>query len=178
MWQTTIALFQPFIYKPRLPLREPGRQALNLFVMKNLLTVLFITIAAGFTSAHAGENPSAEKEFEKKFTGAENVRWTKLSDGFSKVSFTLNGIRAESYFDQDAELVGTLRNLFYNQLPLPVMQSLSNHFTNAVVIEITEISNADGTSYKVTLENGEKNYILRMDSRGGIIDQQKIRVKK
>jgi hypothetical protein len=146
--------------------------------MKNLVVALLVTIAAGLAPAQAGENPKAEKEFAKKFAGAENVQWTKLSDGYSKVSFTLNGVRAESYFDESAELLGTARNIFYSQLPLPVIQSLSNSFVNAVVIEVTEISNEEGTSYRVVLEKGEKKYNLRLDSQGTVVEQKKIRLKK
>jgi hypothetical protein len=146
--------------------------------MKNLVVALVVTIAAGFAPAQAGENPKAEKEFAKKFAGAENVHWTKLGEGYSKVSFTLNGIRAESYFDESAELLGTMRNIFYNQLPFLVIQSLSSRFVNAVVIEVTEISNAEGTSYRVVLEKGERKYNVKLDSQGSVTEQQKIRVKK
>ena len=146
--------------------------------MKNLVVALVVVITAGFAPVQAGENPKAEKEFAKKFVGAENVQWTKLSDGYSKVSFTLNGVRAVSYFDESAELLGTIRNIFYNQLPLPVIQSLSTRFANAVVIEVAEISNIDGTSYRIVLEKGEKKYNLRLDSRGDITEQRKIKLKK
>ena len=50
-------------------------------------------------------------------------------DGYICVSGTLNGVRAEGYFNQYAEFVGTACNLFFNQLPITVMQGKSMHAT-------------------------------------------------
>jgi hypothetical protein len=146
--------------------------------MKNLIVAMAVALTAGSVPAIAGENPKAEKEFAEKFAGAQNVKWTELHDGYFKVSFTLNGVRAESYFDENAELIGTVRNLFYSQLPLPVMQSLSTHFANAVVVEIVEVTNLEGTSYKVILEKADKRFNLKLDSQGNVTERQRTKLKK
>lgn len=76
--------------------------------MKNLIVTLsFVLAAAGTTSAMANgthDDPRTKETFAKKFTGAENVKWTKLNDGYEKVAFTLGGTRAEAYFGEDGEL--------------------------------------------------------------------------
>jgi hypothetical protein len=149
--------------------------------MKNLivsLTALFVT-AATPVLAHATDNdPRAEKIFAKQFAGAENVKWMKLNDGYLGVTFVLNGIGAETFFDADGELAGTIRNLFYNQLPLVVMQTVDNKFKAAVVVEVKEITNAEGTHYKVVLEEKNKKYTIRVNSLGQITDVQREKLKK
>jgi hypothetical protein len=149
--------------------------------MKNLivsLTALFVT-ALTPALVHAADNdPRAEKLFSKQFAGAQNVKWMKLADGYLRVTFVLNGIGAETFFNADAELVGTVRNLFYNQMPLAVMQTVDNKFERASVVEVKEITNDDGTSYKVVLEQKNKKYILRLNSLGQITELQKEKLKK
>jgi hypothetical protein len=147
--------------------------------MKNLVVTLAVVLAAGLTPVLAHDknsNPRTEAVFAKKFTGAENVTWTKLDADYQKVSFTLGGTRAEAYFTNEGELLGTARNLLFNQLPLVVIQTISNKFTDAPVIEVTEFTNSDGTSYKVVLEHRNKKYNLKLNSLGDITDQQKEKI--
>ena len=149
--------------------------------MKNLIVSLALAIAAGTTPAMAqvtGTDPRAERVFARNFAGAQNIKWTRLDDGYLRATFVLNGIGAESFFDSDAELVGTVRNLFYNQLPLTVLQTISNRFDEAAVIEVKEITNSDGTSYKVVFEQKNKKYKVRLSSTGEFLDIQKEKIKK
>jgi hypothetical protein len=148
--------------------------------MKNLITALSVVLITGLTPALANEtntNPRTEAIFSKQFTGAENVKWTSLQDGLEKVTFTLAGTRVDAYFDNEGELLGTVRNLFFNQLPLTVMQTINNKFTSAVVIESIEISNEEGINYMVVLEQKDKKYSIRLNSRGDIIETLKEKKK-
>ena len=149
--------------------------------MKNLIVAAVTMFVTGATPvlAHATDNdPRAEKTFAKQFTGAQNVKWTKLADGYLRVTFVLNGIGAETFFDADGELVGTVRNLFYNQMPLVVMQTVDNRFAGAAVIEVKEITNDQGTSYKLVLEQKEKKYFLKVNSLGQVTQLEKEKLKK
>jgi len=146
--------------------------------MKNLIVSLALVLTTGSTPllAHGINNdPRAEKVFTRQFAGAENVKWTTLDEGYEKVVFTLNGVRAEAYYSVDAELLGTVRNLSLNQLPLLVIQTLGNKFADAAIIEVKEITNSDGTQYKVLLEQKEKKYNLRFNSLGNILEKEKIK---
>ncbi len=149
--------------------------------MKNLivsLTALVITAATPVLVHASDYDPRAEKTFAREFAGAQNVKWTKLDDGYLRVTFVLNGIGAETFFNSDGELLGTVRNLFYNQLPLVVMQTVDSKFAGSSVIEVKEITNDDGTSYKVMLEQKNKKYSLRLNSLGQITEAERVKVKK
>lgn len=148
--------------------------------MKKLIVSLATVLATGLAPAFAhttNDNPRAEKVFAQQFAGAENVKWTELSDDYVKASFTLSGIRVEAYFNQDGELEGTLRNLFYNQLPLAVMQTVSHKFTGAVIVEIKEITNNESTSYRIVLELKNTKYNLKLNSFGEITEQEREKIK-
>ncbi|HEY6504783.1 MAG TPA: hypothetical protein VIZ28_12460 [Chitinophagaceae bacterium] len=150
--------------------------------MKNLFVTLAVVVATGLAPVLATGNqpgdPRSEAIFAKQFSGAENVKWTELEDQFKKVSFTLGGIRAEAYFSNEGELLGTVRNLFFSQLPLNVIQAVNTKFSEPVIIEAKEITNADGTSYRIILEHTDKRYNLKLNSLGEITDQQKVKIKK
>jgi hypothetical protein len=149
--------------------------------MKNLIVSLSLVFATGLTPVLAtgtNHDPRAEKTFAKQFAGAENVAWIQVDADYLKASFTLNGIRAEAYFSNDGELLGTARNLFYNQLPLLVMQTIGNKFTGAVIIEVTEITSPDGTNYKIVLEQNDRKYHLRVNGLGDIIEKKKEKLNK
>jgi hypothetical protein len=148
--------------------------------MKNLIVSLAVVLAAGFTPAIANGtdgDPRAEKKFAKQFAGAEHIKWTRLDNGYLRVAFVLNGTGAESFFDSDAQLLGTVRNLFYNQLPLAVLQTIDTKFGQAVVVEVKEITTSEGTSYRVVFEQKEKRYNLRLNSHGEITELQKEKIK-
>lgn len=149
--------------------------------MKKLLVSLLLVFTAGMTSAFGnGKNidPLVEKLFTREFPGAENVKWVSLEDGYQKASFTLAGIGVEAYFSPEAELAGTVRNLFYNQLPLVVIQTVNNRFAGSIVLEVREITNSEGTSYRIRMEKKEKRHDLYLNSFGEITGLKKIKRKK
>jgi hypothetical protein len=147
--------------------------------MKNLILSLSVVLASALSPVLAnektGSDPITEAVFAKKFSGAENVIWSKVDDSHQKVSFTLGGIRAEAFFGTDGELLGTVRNLFYSQLPLIVIQAVNNRFNTPVVVEVKEISNLDGTTYKIQLEQKDKKYSVRVNSLGDIMESTRIK---
>ena len=146
--------------------------------MKNLIVSLSLVLATGLTPVFASgtdTDPRAEKAFARQFAGAQNVEWTKLENEIQKVSFLYAGSRAEAYFSSNGEFLGSARNIFFNQLPLVVMQAVSNRFAEPIIIEIKEITNEEGTSYKILLEQKEKKYSLKLSSTGGINELVKLK---
>jgi hypothetical protein len=147
--------------------------------MKNLILSIAIVLSVAPAFALGTDtDPRAEKKFSQQFVGAQNVKWTRLDEGYLRVTFVLNGIGAESFFDKDAELLGTVRNLFYSQLPLTVAQTLNNRFGEVTVIEVKEVTNGDGTSYKVVFEQKNRKYSVRLNSLGEVTDLVKEKIRK
>ncbi|HET6996588.1 MAG TPA: hypothetical protein VFI06_16450 [Chitinophagaceae bacterium] len=150
--------------------------------MKNFIVATATVLATALSPVFANgsnDNPQAAKKvFAKEFVGAQNIKWSELHDGYQKVTFVLNGTAAETYFDAEGELLGTIRNLLYNQLPLAVMQKVNNKFNEGVILVVNEITNPDGTTYQVTLEQKNRKYNVRLNSLGEVIGVQKEKIKK
>jgi len=115
-----------------------------------------------------------EKVFKKEFPGAEYVKWSEDA-GYLSVSFVLNSHRIQAWFSKDGELLGSIRGISYGQLPMLVIRSLQSRFAEPVTIEITEVTNSEGTHYKILLENKDKKYKVSIKSDGNIEETQKLK---
>ncbi|HEX2629311.1 MAG TPA: hypothetical protein VHM26_09870 [Chitinophagaceae bacterium] len=138
------------------------------------LCVLAISSAALFAADQPVNNPKAHETFRKEFSGAQSVNWS-LEGQFAKASFVLGGNSAIAWFDGEGALVGSMRDLSYNQLPLVVMTSLEKRFPQAASIDIREITNDDGTRYKLTIEHNAKKFKVALYPDGTIESVQRVK---
>lgn len=146
--------------------------------MKKIIVAMSMLLAIGSTTAFATETPAntnLERTFQKEFSGAQHVSWT-TEEGYDKAVFVLGGSRVMAWFDTDGDLAGTVRDLAYNQLPLTVMRAIDKKFgPSATFIDLRELTNGDGTRYKLTIESGEKKYNVSVYANGNIDDVSKVR---
>lgn len=143
-------------------------------IILSLTAMLTIGASAVFAGGDPETNPKAIAVFKKEFVNAESVKWSQ-EEGYNKVTFLLGGNRAIAFFSNEGELLGSARDLVYNQLPLSVMSSMDKRFTGAAIFDIREVTNANGTHYKFTLEQKGKKYNVSVFSDGYIEDVLKIR---
>jgi hypothetical protein len=105
--------------------------------------------------------------FEKEFSGAADVKWS-VSNDVVKANFTYQNSRTEAYFTTEGELIGTARNVLYNELPLAVSKEVEKRFGSAPVYEITEYYNEAGTGYLMTVDLGAKQLKVKSTSSGDV----------
>ena len=129
---------------------------------------------ASFANVVIDPDPEVTEAFKKEFPGAQLVSWTEQGD-FQKATFILGGHRSIAYFDQDNELVGCMRDLFFDQLPMVVMKAIEKKFPAADFCEVREINNADGTSYLLTVEQNKKKYKVKVTSDGFFANIEKLK---
>jgi hypothetical protein len=142
------------------------------FILTLMLAVSGMSI---FASPATGENPQAESAFKKQFAGAANVKWETVEGGFLQASFTWADHRTIAYFSPEAEFLGSVRNLFFSQLPLAVMRTIDREYGSQSVIEIREIMNSEGTHYSVVLDQKDKRYKLKVNAAGDITEKEKVK---
>ena len=80
---------------------------------------------------------------------------------FSPGNFLLNDQGITAWYNSDAELVTTARNILYNQLPISVMRSLDKEYKDADILGITEISRNDETYYQIRADKKGKKFFLK-----------------
>lgn len=146
--------------------------------MKKIFLVLSLSLAVVLTTAASPatkEDPRAKQAFSKMFAGASHVKWEKTKEGFTQVSFVWGDHRTIAFFDAKAELIGTIRGLFFKELPLSVARAVNDHAKNPVVLEVNEIYNTEGVNYKLVIEQNNKKYNIRLNSLGYILEKERIK---
>jgi len=135
----------------------------SIIVFSAILTVI---TATAFVGAKPGGNP-AEATFQKEFNGATNVKWTEGRDVIS-ASFILSDSRIIAYFSSDGELLGTARNVLFNQLPLAVIKEINNRYGNTPVSDITEYTSGLATYYGMYVDTPTKHLKIKISSEGDV----------
>ena len=122
--------------------------------------ILIVITATAFVGAKPGGNP-AEATFQKEFSGATNVKWTEGKDVIS-VSFVLSDSRIIAYFTNEGDLLGTERNVLFNQLPLAVVREINNRYGNAPIADIIEYTSGVNTFYGMYVDTPTKHLKLKI----------------
>ena len=135
-------------------------------------------MAIGISSAFANEelkvNDKVLSSFGKDFTLAKNVQWREES-GYLKARFTVSDILIEAYYSVDGEFIGSARNLLFEQLPLSVIREFNQKYDEASILSVLEITNSEGTSYRIWLEKDNKKIKLNATSAGDITVLEKVK---
>lgn len=146
--------------------------------MKKLLLSLSLVLTVALGTAFAAPDPfineAVKEAFKKEFSGAELVEWREVGNHL-KATFVLNGYRTEAYFNQEGELQGSARSLFFSQLPLVVMTAIDKRYNGADILDVNELNSNSGTYYRITLETGKKKYRVRVDADGTVVDTERLR---
>lgn len=125
---------------------------------------LFIAIlfALGISTASATDikvNPAVLQSFQKSYSQAKNVSWSKV-DQMYKVSFTIDNSIVYAFYSQEGVLSAATRYIAQDQLSLVLQTDLKKHLDGFRVNEIFEVNNESGTTYYATLVSGNKMVVL------------------
>jgi hypothetical protein len=135
--------------------------------MKKFIVASAAVLTLISSSAFAGYkdfNP-AENTFQDQFKGATDVKWMEGKETI-KASFALNGFHVEAYFNYAGELIGTARNVLFNQLPLAVVKEINTRYGAAPIYDIIEYNSDSETFYQMTVELPTKKLVVRATSGG------------
>ena len=130
--------------------------------MKKIFVVLFafLTIgAASFANEKHSIDPGILSAFQKEFSFAKDVKW-EMKGAFAQVNFSLNDHGFVAWYNVNAELVSTARNLLYMQLPLSVIRSLEKNYSDASFSGIIEVTRNNETFYQLQAEKKNKKFLL------------------
>ena len=146
--------------------------------MKKAFVTLFALFTIGVTVSLAAPeteiDPKILSAFQKEFSFAKNAKW-EMEGNLTRVSFSLNDQGITAWYNPDAELITTARNILYSQLPISVMRSLDKEHGNAAILVITEINRNNETYYQVQIEKRAKKFLLKAYPSGNIIVLKRIK---
>lgn len=146
--------------------------------MKKAILALSIFLTIGLSAALAYEetkvDPKVLSAFQKDFSLAENVKW-EIKSGLSQVRFSIYDQSLFAWYNMEAELVSTARNILYNQLPLSVIKSLEEKYREADFTNMQEVTSGNETNYFVQVEMKENILLLKVNSAGSLSVVKKIK---
>jgi hypothetical protein len=145
--------------------------------MKKFIIAFAAAVTLISTTAFAGGkekiNP-ALSTFQKEFKGAQDVKWNENKDVIT-AAFIFNNSRVEAYFSYTGELIGTARNILFNQLPLTVIKEVNNRYGSTPIYDITEYNTGGDTFYDMTAESPTKKLRVRATQAGDLTVIRKIK---
>lgn len=130
--------------------------------------IIMLAIALSSFSAFAGEenvSSAVLNAFNKEFAGVKDVQWTN-ADNYFKASFVFNGQSVSAFYQPDGELIALTRNISSLELPISLQTSLKNNYRQYWISDLFELSNNEGTSYYITVENADAKVVLKSDGAG------------
>ncbi|RYZ56339.1 MAG: hypothetical protein EOO14_12405 [Chitinophagaceae bacterium] len=131
--------------------------------MKLLFFTLTALLSFGSLKSDAQEiqvSTAVINAFHHSFKNASQVEW-KDGGNFYKADFVLNGQHATAFFNTDAKLMAVTKNISPVQLPITLQNNLKTSYDEYWISELFELSDESGTSYYVTVEDGESKITLK-----------------
>jgi len=141
--------------------------------MKQIILSMCVMLTVSFTSLFANSdddpNTKTEQRFKIAFPGAEGVKWSQEGK-YIKAVFLFYGRGTQALFSADGELLGSVRNIFYADLPVRVMIAIRKRYDNAIPFGMTEVNRLDGTHYRFSIDKENKRLEISISPDGSFIN--------
>jgi len=121
--------------------------------------VMVLTVAA---SAFAGDekiDQRVSKAFQKEFSAAQDAVWSVQDNGY-KVTFSYYDRTISAFYDKKGFLLGVTRYMLSTELPYYLQKELKEYYNEYWIANLFELSNENGTSYHVVLQNAKGTLTL------------------
>lgn len=134
--------------------------------MKSILlaALLFAGIAA---SAGTTPNEKVLKAFKETFTNAEKVVWNDFGNEY-QANFWQNSINVRAQYDDDGNLLQTIRYYYEKNLPPFILTKLKTRYPKREVFGVTEITKQDEVTYYVSMKDDKNWYTVKSDAVGNM----------
>jgi hypothetical protein len=124
------------------------------------LTMMASVVSKADTPVKDIVTPAVLQSFQTSFSNAREVSWTAVGSDMYKASFTFNGQYITAFYNTEGSLVALTRNISSNQLPIKLQAALQTS-ESGWISDLFEISNDEGTTYYVTVENADHKVVLK-----------------
>ena len=138
--------------------------------MKKLILALSMMAIAGLSKVSANNpvdvNKRAVAAFHAEFKKAKNVSWAE-SPKYVQARFSLDNKIMYAYYNPDGSFVGVIRHILTTDLPAGLQKQIKKEFGSYWVSELFQLTNDEGTTYYIQLENGNESVVLNTDDTYG-----------
>jgi hypothetical protein len=128
-----------------------------------LLFVLLMLIGSLSAKSNPGDEPVSPvvlHSFNQSFAHAEDVNWSVTRE-FYKAEFLLNCQYVFAFYSKDGSLIAATRNILFTELPVILQTNLKELKNGYWISDLFELSNENGTTYYLTLENADQKVVYQ-----------------
>lgn len=133
--------------------------------------IIFSLLVFAVINARAATPPEVNekilKAFKETFTYAEDVVWQK-NDNHYQVNFWQGEINIRARYDEQGNLLGTIRYYYEKQLPPTIVSEIKRRYKGKTIFCVTEVATEEAINYYVTLRDDKKWYIIKSDVLGNL----------
>jgi len=134
-------------------------------------TIFAFLAFISFSAIAAGPRPEINQRilssFTQTFSFAEDVVWQE-DNHLYQANFWQGGINIRARYDDQGNLLETIRYYFEKQLPPVVLAKVKKKYTGKSIFGITEISSDENTTYYITLQDEKNWYTVKSDIYGNL----------
>ena len=138
--------------------------------MKKVIFAIAMMLTLGWASAFANTNDNVNDQvaasFRKDFATAKEVKWQTESN-YVKATFTMYGQVMFAYYNESGELIGVVRNILSDKLPINLMTGLKKNYNDRWISDLFEMASEGQSTYYVTLETADETLVLKSNGASG-----------
>ena len=131
--------------------------------MKKTIFATAMMLTVGMTSAFANKKDLISTEvtssFYKDFSTAKEVQWQREA-AYTKATFSMDDQIMFAYYNDNGELIGVVRNILSDKLPINLMSGLKKNYSNFWISDLFEMASDGQSNYYVTLETADETLVL------------------
>jgi hypothetical protein len=135
--------------------------------MKKILFAPILCLSSLFLFAEEPVNEKVMQAFTETFKNAREVVWYEHPNSY-EVKFKQNEIVSRVSYDNEGNIVRSIRYYYEDNLPLYIREKLKKDFRNKKIFGITELANANEINYFIVLEDDKNWFQVHSGSNGEI----------
>jgi hypothetical protein len=138
--------------------------------MKNLITLVLAFVLISFSAFSQKTPPEiVKKEFAKKYTTAQTVKWGSEEKNEWEAEFTMDGKKMSASFDNSGRWMESETSITEKELPAAVVNVLNKDYQGYKKSDISIFEDSKTKGFELTLKKGETSSELLIDNSGKVI---------
>lgn len=143
--------------------------------MKKILFALFVFASVAANAAGRPEvNEKILKSFQQTFIYAQDVVWQEKDNEYL-ANFWQGEINIRARYDEQGNLLSTIRYYFEKQLPPNVISKLKKKYPGKFIFGVTEVASENEVNFFIKLQDDKNWYTIKSDIYGNMQQTDKFK---
>jgi hypothetical protein len=136
--------------------------------MKKILLAASTVLLTAMATFAQEPDPVIESQFATDFPNATNAHFARVKN-LNEVSFTQDKGIVTAYYDNRDQLIGTMHNESFADLPDNAQKEIRNKYPGYLIANVVRFDvNQSDDNYFAELKNDSKSIVLKIDLIGEV----------